>query len=69
MLNGVDFVTEAAIDNLSPEQLFARGITTTSRYFLGLSETDRALVLPVMDHHPALTLADAIDALWWHGGL
>jgi hypothetical protein len=47
--------------------MFERGIVTPERYLCWQTPDTRELVRAVM--HSGLTLAKALDHLWWFGGL
>ncbi len=52
----------------TPPEEFERGLSP-GRYWGRLRPEKRALVLDVLHNHPKLTLAEALDHLWWFGGL
>jgi hypothetical protein len=54
--------------HLSPHELFERGLVTPSRYWAWLTPRTRDRVRRVMASH-GHTLAEALDELWWMGGL
>ena len=58
-------MTEA---NLSPQQLFERGIVTPERYLGWQTSKTRERVWRLMQTY-GHSLAEALDDLWWVGGL
>jgi hypothetical protein len=54
--------------NLSPAELFERGIVTPERYLGWQTPDTRELVRWLMQIY-GHSLAEALDDLWWFGGL
>jgi hypothetical protein len=55
-------------DSIPPGDLFDAGVTPEC-YLCWQSERIRDIVRSAMKDHPGLTIADAVEELWWHGGI
>jgi hypothetical protein len=53
----------------SPQELFEHGMATPEQYLSLQTERTQNVVRRAMAHHPRLTIADALEELWWMGGL
>jgi hypothetical protein len=53
----------------SPQELFEHGMATPEQYLSWQTERTQDVVRRAMRHHPGLTIADALEELFWMGGL
>jgi hypothetical protein len=53
----------------SPCELFEHGMATAEQYLSWQDARTREIVRWAVKNHPGLTVADALEELWWCGGL